>query len=541
MGEQAQPRSSIEKGASTESIHEENVDGIRVEVLQGSMGLEMARRTHPPQPWSRAMLQLYACMLVGYLCSALNGFDGSLMGALLPIPQFQETFGAGLVGSQASLIQGMYTIGGVSALPFVGFLLDNWGRRLGMFAGSVIVIVGTILGGTANNMGQLLASRFFLGWGYSMAASAAPAYVVEMSHPAYRDVLTGLYNCQYFVGAIAAAGACRGCLIYPDSRAWRIPIWCQLISSSFVVLFVWLLPESPRWLYSHGHREQAWNVITKYHGEGSRDNAYVTLQIREYEEAINTEGSDKRSWDFRELVDTKAARWRLICVGIASFMSQWAQGGVTTYYMGGLLKSAGVTDTTKVLDVNLGFTVLSAGGAYLGGFFTQRLRRRPMLLGVSVLCCLCFAGLSATTGVYSSTEQKPAATASIVIIFLIGFFYSFGWTPLQAMYSVECLAYETRAKGMAIYSVFTNIALLVNQFGIGNAMEVIDWHTYIILAGWNLIQASFIYFFAVETCQRTLEELTEIFAAPNPRKKSTEARKVLLSEETDEVLQVKEA
>lgn len=109
------------------------------------------------------------------------------------------------------------------------------------------------------------------------------------------------------------------------------------------------------------------------------------------------------------------------------------------------------------------------------------------------------------------------------------------------MYSVECLAYETRAKGMAFYSVFTNIALLVNQFGIGNAMAVISWHTYIILAGWNIVQAVFIYFFAVETCKRTLEELTEIFDAPNPRKRSTQKQQVLVSAETDEVLQVKEA
>jgi MFS family permease len=226
------------------------------------------------------------------------------------------------------------------------------------------------------------------GFGYSIAASAAPAYVVEMSHPAYRDVLTGLYNCQYFIGAIAAAGACRGCLVYPDSRAWRIPIWCQLITSSFVVAFVWLIPESPRWLYSHGHNEKAWDVITKYHGDGSRDNAFVTLQIREYEEAINIEGSDKRAWDFRELVNTKAARWRLVCVGIASFLSQWAQGGITTYYMGGLLESAGVTDTSRVLDVNLGYTVLSAAGAYMGGFFAPKLRRRPMLIGASIACCV---------------------------------------------------------------------------------------------------------------------------------------------------------
>lgn len=85
------------------------------------------------------------------------------MGSLLPLTQFQDTFGAGLVGSKASLIQGMYTVGGVSALPFVGYTLDTWGRRFGMFLGSMTVVLGTILGGTANEMDQLLASRFFLG------------------------------------------------------------------------------------------------------------------------------------------------------------------------------------------------------------------------------------------------------------------------------------------------------------------------------------------------------------------------------------------
>ncbi|KXG46738.1 Major facilitator superfamily domain, general substrate transporter [Penicillium griseofulvum] len=530
-----------EKEGAVDAMHNEHKEGVKVETVQGSVALDIARRTNPPSPWSTQMLKLYSFLTVAYLCSALNGFDGSLMGALLPIPQFRETFGSGLVGSKASLIQGMYTIGGVCALPFVGIFLDTWGRRCGMFVGSCSVILGTILGGTANHMDQLLASRFFLGWGYSMASSAAPAYVVEMSHPEYRDVLTGLYNCQYFVGAIAAAGACRGSLKYESSLAWRIPIWCQLISSSIVLLAVWFIPESPRWLYSHGRREEAWDVITRYHGEGSRDNAYVHLQVREYEEAINLEGSDKKAWDFRELVNTKAARWRLMCVGIASFLSQWAQAGVTSYYIGGLLATAGITDTTRVLNVNLGNTVLSAGGAYLGSYLGPKFRRRPMMIGASIACSLAFASFSATTGVYSKTEEPKAATASIVFIFLIGFCFSLGWTPLQAMYAVECLSYETRAKGMAMYSVFTNIALLVNQFGVGNAISVIGWHTYIILAGWNIVQGVFIYFFAVETSGRTLEELSEIFEAPNPRKKSTESQQVLVSEAANQVVEVKGA
>ena len=152
---------------------------------------------------------------------------------------------------------------------------------------------------------------------------------------------------------------------------------------------------------------------------------------------------------------------------------------------------------------------------------------------------ICFASLSATTGVHAKTQETGAANASIVFIFLIGACFSFGWTPLQAMYAVECLSYETRAKGMAMYSVFTNIALLVNQFGFGNAIGVIGWHIYIILACWNIVQGVFIYFFAVETNNRTLEDLTEIFEAPNPRKKSTESQQVLVSDTANNVVEVK--
>lgn len=181
MTEKIQSSQHVEKEGAGDVTHEEHKEGVKLETLQGSVALDVARRTNPPNPWSAQMRKLYLFLTVAYLCSALNGtkessrereqpvtdsvlgFDGSLMGALLPIEQFQQTFGAGLVGAKASLIQGMYTIGGVCALPFVGLFMDTWGRRCGMFVGCCSVILGTIVGGTANKMDQLLASRFFLG------------------------------------------------------------------------------------------------------------------------------------------------------------------------------------------------------------------------------------------------------------------------------------------------------------------------------------------------------------------------------------------
>lgn len=65
----------------------------------------------------------------------------------------------------------------------------------------------------------------------------------------------------------------------------------QMVFPGLVVVFVWFAPESPRWLYAHDRREEAIAVLVKWHGDGSPESAWVRLQIAEYEEFLNTEGS----------------------------------------------------------------------------------------------------------------------------------------------------------------------------------------------------------------------------------------------------------
>lgn len=67
-----------EKHGTGDVVHNEDTKEIKTEVIQGSVALDAAKRSDPPTPWSRAMLRLYCCLTVVYLCSTLNGLKSPL-------------------------------------------------------------------------------------------------------------------------------------------------------------------------------------------------------------------------------------------------------------------------------------------------------------------------------------------------------------------------------------------------------------------------------------------------------------------------------
>ncbi|UPK91055.1 hypothetical protein LCI18_001990 [Fusarium solani-melongenae] len=85
-----------------------------------------------------------------------------------------------------------------------------------------------------------------------------------------------------------------------------------------------------------------------------------------------------------------------------------------------------------------------------------------------------------------------------------------------------CLETSTRAKGKAFAQLLAAAAATTIQYGSGPAFEKIKYYFYIVFIGWDIIQLLVIYFFWPETKGRTLEELDEVFKAPNPVKKSLE-------------------
>ncbi|KAM0130931.1 hypothetical protein ACHAP3_007158 [Botrytis cinerea] len=285
--------------------------------------------------------------------------------------------------------------------------------------------------------------------------------------------------------------------------------------------------DSPRWLVANDRHEEALNIMAKYHGEGDRSSPLVQLELCEMMEEISKTGADKRWWDFRELFDSREVRYRTMLTCAIALFGQWTGNGPVSYYYPQMLAGAGIENNHTQLLLQGMQSVLSFIGALLGAAYTDHWGRRPQLLISTSLISLLFLIILILNALNTTTDPEThltvaksaaASNAEIAMIFLFSFVFAVGWTPMQGLYAVEVLRYESRAKGMAVYTLVGNVAGFYNTFVTGIAFSGAGWRYYYLFIFWDLLEVAFIY----------LEELTEIFNAVNPVKYSLKKSEVVI-------------
>jgi len=253
----------------------------------------------------------------------------------------------------------------------------------------------------------------------------------------------------------------------------------------------------------------------KYHGSGNPNSPYVTLQYNEFKESIELDGTDKRWWDFSGLYKDANARWRFLMVLFMGVFGQFSGNGLG-YFNPQIFALLGYK-TVMQFVLNLAVSLVSATGAYTGVAFTDRMPRRTVLW-VGTLACAAMLAINGglATSFAKNTTDVSLAKGALSAYFLFNLVYSFTYTPLQALYPVECLQTNTRAKGMGVYQSIVNVISFINLFAGPIALGNIKYKYIFVFVGWDIIESLLWYLFAVETNGRTLEELEEIFSAPNP-------------------------
>ncbi|KZT62655.1 general substrate transporter [Calocera cornea HHB12733] len=453
------------------------------------------------------------CFLSGVaiINSCVNGYDGSMMNGMQSLSQWQTSFNHP-VGSALGLLNAIFNLGGTCSFFFAPYVTDLVGRRLGIAIGSGVILVGVILQAASHNVGMFTGARFIIGFGLGISSNSAPILVAELAHPSYRGKITGLYNTQWALGAIIAAGVTYGTFSIPSEAAWRIPSALQGLFSVILLIFLPFMPESPRWLVDKGRVDDARKILGRLHGNGDPNHPLVNLEMQEIEEAIEFERLNQRtSW--LELVATRGNRYRMflgICVGL---FSQWSGNGLVSYYLAKILNNIGITDSKQQLQLNLGKECLSWVMANTGALVTDRLNRRTQFILSTGGMMFTFAGLTGFTGAYNTVApgNHGVGVGAVVFIFLYGICYSLGWTPLTTLYPTEIMPYHIRAKGLAVSSLAVNLALFFNSYVNPVGMAAIDWKFYLVYCAWIPIELLTVIFFFKETKGRTLEELAVVF------------------------------
>ena len=180
--------------------------------------------------------------------------------------------------------------------------------------------------------------------------------------------------------------------------------------------------------------------------------------------------------------------------------------------MSAVLDSAGISGTVPQGNLILVNSCQQFAFAILGSTLVDRVGRRPLLLFSNGACCITWIAVTISNALFAQgggSKDSPgtnpeAGTAALVFIYVFGALFSIGFTPLQALYPVEVLSFEQRAKGMAFQTFTMNCAMLLNNYALPIAMEKIAWKTYIVFCVWCAVQTVVIYLVLPETKNRTV-------------------------------------
>ncbi|KAF9043823.1 quinate permease [Hymenopellis radicata] len=480
-------------------------------------------RPTPPEVYN---WKVYAYAIGAAWGAMLYGYDSAFIGGTITLASFQREFGittANAAAISANVVSGYQAgafFGALFAFPFC----ERYGRRLSMLLAAFFFTVGACLHlvpDAKRGLAALYVGRVVAGLGVGAVSLTVPIYIAEISPPAIRGRLVGLYEMLLQIGGLVGfwINYAVNETVPSSKKQWMIPMAIQVIPGGLLLIAGGLLIESPRWLRSKGRIEQAdKNLSILRNLEASHpylveENRMTDAQLAA--EAEKTHGGSITA-RLREIFLPGIRNRLFLCFMLFLFQNGTGINAIN-YYSPTVFKSIGITGTSTGLFTTGIFGIVKNIATLIWLLFLiDRFGRRPLLLWGAVIAGLCMIYVGGyiaigKPGQNTSGNITSGGISAVAFIYIWTAAYGPTWNGTPWVVASEVFPQHVRTLTQALLAA----SQWIWQFAIARAtpymFEDMGYGTYLFFGLLTLVGAVYVYFMMPETAKIPIEEMDAIF------------------------------
>ncbi|KAL1954426.1 hypothetical protein VTO42DRAFT_1196 [Malbranchea cinnamomea] len=286
-------------------------------------------------------LYTWGCGLFAAVGSLLYGIDSGIVSTTIAHPSFLEYFAPFDPPIKGAVVS-TFGAGSVFGVLFAGWSADYYGRKRSIQIAAVIALIAGIIQAAAVHVGMLIAGRIIGGFAVGIMNMTIPIYNSEIAPPGKRGMIAGLHAQFVGFGFATANWVGFGCSYASGDFQWRFPLAFQCLPAIIILIGVFWLPYSPRWLLEKERDEEAYEIVKRLHGGTDVDDAYVRAEFNQMREQIRFENSVTVRSTF-EIFTKPNYRKRLLLAVLVQVFTQLSGINVINYYQTDLYKGLGMT------------------------------------------------------------------------------------------------------------------------------------------------------------------------------------------------------
>jgi MFS transporter, sugar porter (SP) family len=434
---------------------------------------------------------IYIAGPIAALSGLLFGMDIGIISGALPL--IAKAFRASDV-IQEFVVSAMMLGAALGAISG-GWLSHRYGRRVTLLISGVIFVAGAIGCASAESAYTLIGMRVILGIAVGISSYITPIYLSEISPERSRGALISSYQLAIMVGILVAYLIDAG-LSY--SGNWRLMLGSMAPLAAILVVTMFFLPTSPRWLMSKGRDDEALGVMLKLR---QNDVKVAQAELAAIRLSLQVDGNG-----FTLFRMNKNFRRSTFLGMLLQFMQQFTGANVILYYAPKILGLAGIATGSDRMWGTVAIGVLMALATFIAVSQVDRVGRKPLLyIGYAVMGA-CMLGM----GVLFTVGMGTVFSAGIAIALLIAFVISYAMSaapviwilcseiqPLNGRdFGVSCSTVTNWVSNFIVGATFLS---LLTTLGTGK--------TFCMYAALNFLFIVLVYLLLPETKGVTLENI----------------------------------